>query len=184
VVILQDDFSGDLKANWKIWGEAPLPKVDTALGTRYLSLSNFSSDLAKQSGVSSQTLITLTQRTKVQFNAQVPDTLAQGTLMFQWNPSDQIRQPVDRLGVISLEIRRLKATLRVLVTGSTCTLDFNSPGLHTYLLRVNDNFSMDLIVDGEPAKSCHAPSIGLAPMGGRISFSGAGWVDDVSVVKE
>ena len=99
------------------------------------------------------------------------ETVARGT---------DYRQP----GQIHLEIRAKNVIIQTPLTQEVCQSPIQEGQSHTYRIEIVANQGVSLYIDDGETAACSISNMGLAPLPGKISFSGLGWVSRVKVVQQ
>ncbi len=179
--ILFDEFNGELRDNWKIWSTSggPLPAIDKGPGDQWLYLKAV--DDPGEAGATTKIEIANEPGVEIIFQAQVDPPFT--VLIFDWDPSHVIRGPeVFEDGVIHIEIRRNRLFLATL-QGEPCDEIITGTEFHRYRLKITEGPGIALYLDDQGEPICRIESLGLAPMPGRFTFTGAGWVTMVRVTE-
>jgi hypothetical protein len=174
LIILEDDFSGDLNTLWAIWGK-PRPKIDSGPGDSWLDLA--APDDPRAAGVTTKALVPNEPGVEIAFTAQLNPLYSQHMMVIDWDKIPFERVPESKEpGDIHLEIRNNKLILRTPLTRDLCQLDWLGVASHTYRLKIVEGPGVELYVDEETLPLCKMASIGQTPTRGRVSISGVGWV--------
>lgn len=168
----EDDFSGSLQVNWKTWG-SPEAQI-TANGELELNSQN-----PGDSGVTTVQSIHLRPGTIIQFWARLSDGGPQDVIFFDWDAGKIDRKPGAGPGAIHMEIGNGWQQLETERNPLVCQRPLVDIEPHNYEIRIGEGRVITFLVDGEEV--CSIPGQGLPPKG-RISYSGRGWVDIVTVV--
>jgi hypothetical protein len=174
LIILEDDFSGDLNTLWTIWGK-PRPKTKSGPGDSWLDLA--APDEPQAAGVTTKALVPNEPGVEIAFTAQLNTLYSQHVLVIDWDKIPFERAPESREpGEIHLEIRNNKLILRTPLTRDLCQLDWIGVNPHSYRLKIVEGPGVELYGDEEDLPLCKMASIGQPPTAGHISISGVGWV--------
>ena len=167
---IEDDFSGDLQANWISWGEPPPQIQNNELELTSANPGN--------SGVTSRSVIRLASGVTIQFTALVQESDPQNVILFDWDAGEYQRQPNDPPGTLHVQIGDGAQTFLISGTSFTCPNPLSDVRPHLYQIKVDQGLRVSFWVDGNRVCEKFEPSL---QGGGHISFSGNGRIDDVKV---
>ena len=184
-VIFQDHFDQGL-GNWEPWGSEGLAVESELLQPQvilddYLELKGYNYD---QVGVTSIQTYTLVSGMVFDFKAEVENPI-DANLFFDWYPGNEIRSP-DELGPIYLEIRNSETVFHYISNGKEidCRVPLPEPGMRTYRLVFGADWELILLIgEGNLDEVCRSIIDQPDDLFGRITFSGFGLVDRVSVTQ-
>lgn len=175
---LQDDFSGALNVNWKVWGD-PRPIIRNGFGDSWLDLA--ATDQAGSAGVTTRMEIPKEAGLKIEFEAQLNPNYLQYPLFFDFDPMPFVRGP-DNIAstALRLEIQKSRLILKAPAPEVPCQKNLDGAFRHVYLLKFVTDKSVELYIDGTAEPLCQI-DLDQAAAPGRISFTGTGWVTQISV---
>ena len=180
VIIFEDDFSGALNAYWRAWGD-PRPKISTGPGDNWLDLT--AAEDYGSGGVTSQPEIVTAPGTEITFRGQLNESYPQYVMFFDWDPLHYRRGPDNQdPGVIHFELHRNRLVLFTPLTKANCEKELDGTTMYTYRMSIREGQSLDLYIDEELTPVCQIADIGLAPVPGKISYTGVGWITEVRAI--
>jgi hypothetical protein len=182
-VLIDDPFDNGLRLYWRTWGE-PRPQVDSGPGDYWLYLKAI--DAPFNGGVTTRSNFPIQNApgAEITFQAQLLQNYPTTLLMFDWDPQNTARGPeIHDPGLVHIEIVPKQIRWRLPLTKETCQADLDGQQMHTFLLRFLDGQGAALYIDGSAAPVCMSQFMGLAPVDGSISFTGAGWVTRVTITQ-
>ena len=176
-VLFEDDFEGDIERQWDVWGEPPFPEVNAELGFLELSGQGF-----EQALLTARESVRLYPGVVIEFHAKVAGMDTNRILYLDWFPGLAMRPPHE-LGPLHLNIGDGKISLYHRNRG--CDLPIQDTNFQTYRLEVaeaSEGMAVDLFVDGVRQDGCSGISFPSPPDSvGRITLSGYGWVDWLTI---
>ncbi len=176
-VSFEDNFEGDLERQWDVWGEPPFPEVNAELGFLELSGQGF-----EQALLTAKEPIRLYTGVLIEFHAKVTGMDSNHILYLDWFPGLEMRPPHE-LGPLHLNVGDGKISLYHRNRG--CDLPIHDTNFLTYQLEVveaDEGIAVDFFVDGMRQDDCSGISFSLPPDSvGRITLSGYGWVDWLTI---
>jgi len=196
IVMIEDDFSGNLYTNWNTWGKNK-PTIKQGPTDHSLALTP-STPPAISGGVLSKQVIPFYEGVEILMTVMLNQRFGPIPLIFDWHsgqpdittdePEGSEKLPSSQLQILGpVHIEILPASLIVAntISGTGCQLPivhgFNQ---HTYLLHLSNNARLlvsEKQADGNFNKICELDPLGGNLIPGPISFSGAGWVTEVKV---
>jgi hypothetical protein len=172
-VILENDFSTDPMDNWRTWGKNyPRPEPMPSDNPRF-NLTAVDPGLA---GATSRQDIAFISGVEVLFRAQLDPEGWQHPLIFDWDPVARGRGPENRYpGVIRLVISKDELVVQ---NGENliCRIESIGRDNHTYRIKVIGSGEAEFWLDDQATPSCTLNNLDLKPSGGKISFTGMGWL--------
>lgn len=182
-VVFEDDYKDDLD-QWEPWENRPggiasdLLPPETVLGD-FLDLKGLSYDKV---GVTSVQTVTLASGMVIEFEAEVDNAL-NAPLYFDWYPGEEVR-PYNDLGSFYLEIDDTEVIFHYQHDGNDveCQVALQAAAARIYQIQFLPNWEVILSVgDGKLEEVCRAFIDEPDPLFGRITFSGFGLVDRISI---
>lgn len=184
-IVFEDNFSEGL-VDWQVW-ESPtvaddleLVPPETILGG-YLDLKWKNYD---QVGITSIDTITLVPGMTIEFDAEVENDFA-FPLYFDWYPGDEPRSS-EGFAPFYLLISNEEATFHSQKDDNVidCLVPLKEPALRTYRIVINTDWKVVLLLGkGELAEVCTASINEPDPLFGRITFSGYGVIDRITITQ-
>ncbi len=183
LVLFDDPFDNGLRAYWRTWGN-PRPQVDSGPGDFWLYLKAL--DPPSAAGITSRPNFPIYNMpsTEISFEAQLLQNYPQTMLLFDWDPNPSDRGPeIHHPGLVHIELTPKQVRWLLPLTKETCQAELDAKLKHTYLLRFLEGQGAALYVDGDASPVCSTQFMGIAPVEGTITLTGAGWVTRVTVTQ-
>ena len=172
VIILEEEFEGELQDNWNIWG-VPEPQIVSGF-TRYLELDAPPGD----AGVTTIEQFDLRQ-VEVRYNAALAADTPNNLLSLDWDPVELTRKPGDPPGFLHLDLGNGRLLLSVSAQ-TICDLRLPEAVAQTVVIGIGLD-TISLTINEEAI--CPPATVNLLTGDGRLSFSGGGRVDGVLITQ-
>jgi hypothetical protein len=177
-VLLEDEFTENLNANWLAWGD-PRPNLRKGFGDSWLDLK--AADKPSEAGTTSRLEIENGPGVRIEFEAQLNPGFPQYPLIFDWDPIQFDRGPINTTPtVVHFEIRKSMAILQAPAASNICQADVDGTVKHNYTIAFSADKIVELYIDEDQTPLCHL-DMGIKSVPGRISFTGNGWVTRILV---
>lgn len=173
-IILQEGFDEEFPGSWILWGE-PAVAISQRPGNRR---AEFTGDVSA-AGITSQPPFTIGEEWNLQFNTMLLEGGPANPLVFDLDLGDSVRQAGQGPGFIRIVIGAQEARVQVQPPAAPCITDLTAQPEHIVLLRVLNLKQIIVAVDGKTFCTLDAISFEIASA--RLSLSGAGLLDDVTV---
>ena len=173
-IILQEGFDEAFPGSWILWGE-PAVAISQRPGNRR---AEFTGEVAT-AGITSQPPFIIGEEWNLQFNTMLLEGGPANPLVFDLDLGDSVRQPGQGPGFIHIVIEANEASVQVQPSVAPCATELTAQPEHTVLIRVLNLQQIIVAVDGKTF--CTLDDISFEIASARLSFSGAGLLDDVTV---
>lgn len=172
VIIVEEEFEGELRDNWNVWG-IPEPRIVSGF-TRYLELDAPPGD----AGVTTIEQFDL-REVEVHYEAALLADAPNNLLSLDWDPVELTRKPGDPPGFLHLDL----GNGRLLLTVSAQTIcDLRLPEAVAQTVVISTGIdTISLTINEETI--CPPTTVDFITGDGRLSISGGGRVDGVLIMQ-
>jgi hypothetical protein len=177
-IMLEDDFNEALSTNWKTWGD-PRPSIRKGFGDNWLDLK--AADKPGQSGVTSRLELENSPGNSLELEAQLNSSYPQYPLLFDWDPIQFDRGPINTTPtIVHMEIQKSMTILQTPAANNSCQTPLDGTTKHIFVIKFTADKIVELYIDSSEDPACQL-DMGIKPVPGRISFTGTGWLTRVLV---